>query len=321
VPWTDWKLCDAAGVNEAMASSEEHVIRVNDHVEDDSSSSLSDVDITDKSVGSETRSTPAANSSSNSRYVPQFSATTAFILQRMKSRSQDFSSALSAASASVPPPSQNAFEDAKSRLVQSMNTTMTMHMPSSDGARQPWPGSVDLKLNQSVKRKRDADDEPVDFTQNTIAFPAQSKSFHESTPPASQSATIVSPTSDFKARRCAKCGIAELSADNKLLDCAQCFSSFHQICLPREHSGALPWTGSFLCLECRTAGSLLEQHLPRGQERIEKSRQQHLNALSNIAVPAKPELVGFTAGTASDEAVCFPFSSFGLLTIVLTSML
>jgi hypothetical protein len=292
-----------------MASSEEHVIRVNDHVEDDTGSSLSDVDTTDKSVMSESRNAQAAGPSSNSRYVPQFSATTAFILQRMKSKSQDFSSALSAASASVPPPSQNAYEDAKSRLVQSMSTTMTMHMPSSDGARQPWPGSVDFKLNQSVKRKRDADSEPVDFTQNTIAFPAPSASAHGSMSSTGQSATVMSQTSDFNARRCAKCGFAELTANNKLLDCAQCFSSFHQICLPREHSGAFPWTGSFLCLECRTASSPLEQDdLSRRQERIEKSRQQRLNALSNIAVPAKSELVGFTAGTASDDAVRLPFS-------------
>lgn len=163
------------------------------------------------------------NSDTQPPYVPQFSAATALILDRIKGGSQAFNSALSDASAAIPPPSKAAYEDARTRLVQSMNTTLDVSSPKPPGPSEP--------TSIGIKREREPDEqEPVDFTQNTMVMPP-----------------------------------------------------------PRVIPRRAPVSGR-------------DQSLDR-QEKIEKMRQARIASLPEGVVPAKPELVGFPAGAASDYAV------------------
>ncbi|KAI0110232.1 hypothetical protein F4814DRAFT_426285 [Daldinia grandis] len=65
-------------------------------------------------------------------YMPQFSAATQMILKRINSKPGSLSSALSSASSTFPRNSikDSTFEDTKRRLVKSMNTSLTMPMPT-----------------------------------------------------------------------------------------------------------------------------------------------------------------------------------------------
>lgn len=66
------------------------------------------------------------SSSNRPPYIPQFSAATQMILQRINGKSGSLSSALSSASAVARTIEQSTFEDAKRRLVMNMNTSLTM---------------------------------------------------------------------------------------------------------------------------------------------------------------------------------------------------
>jgi hypothetical protein len=94
-----------------------------------------------------TASSPAPSStSSQSRphYTPQFSATTQMILQRIRGEPSNLSSAIpSAAAAGVF--KQASYEDAKRRLVMSMNTSLTLPMPAPQSpAPSPVPAAIPL---------------------------------------------------------------------------------------------------------------------------------------------------------------------------------
>lgn len=187
-------------------------------------------------------------------YIPQFSAATSLILDRIKAKS-GFNSALSDASASLTTPDRDAFEDARSRLVQSMRSS-----GSSDGNKPTIHPTADKTATAETepttrengataagsKRKREdepetesaepeqhprPEPEPVDFMQNTIVMP----------PP-----------------------------------------------LPRRHP--------------QKKKPATPVHDPRRQQQIEEARERRL-AQYLPAEPAKPELVGFASGVASDEAV------------------
>ncbi|KAK6851016.1 hypothetical protein PG987_000650 [Apiospora arundinis] len=79
----------------------------------------------------------AANSQPRMPYTPQFSAATEMILKRIRGEPTSFGSAVSPASAAGV--SQSTYEDAKRRLVMSMNTTLTLPMPSSSASPAPIP--------------------------------------------------------------------------------------------------------------------------------------------------------------------------------------
>lgn len=120
-------------------------------------------------------------STANARlpYMQQFSTTTSFILSRLKSGSGSLNSALSTLSESGVQPSKDAYEDARNRLVQTMNTSLAMPLrvpgrKESDlpAVEQTDPGTNGPGTPQSgTKRKRSNGPELVDFTQSTISFP------------------------------------------------------------------------------------------------------------------------------------------------------
>jgi hypothetical protein len=100
----------------------------------------------------------------------------------MKTGSHSFSSALSDASATVMHrPYHDAYEDARARLVQSLNTSSEMSSApqqrsilkpqSLDAGTTPKAESATDSLNAGTKRKRESEHEPVDFTQNTVVMP------------------------------------------------------------------------------------------------------------------------------------------------------
>ncbi|KAI1109793.1 hypothetical protein F5Y14DRAFT_444420 [Nemania sp. NC0429] len=83
---------------------------------------------------------PSSTSSAGPRpYVPQFSAATQMILSRISSKPGSLSAALSSASSMARSIEKSAFEDAKRRLVMSMNTSIAMPMPAP---AQTQPGSM-----------------------------------------------------------------------------------------------------------------------------------------------------------------------------------
>ncbi|KAI2629461.1 CoA-transferase family III [Xylaria nigripes] len=70
-------------------------------------------------------------------YVPQFSAATQMILSRINSKPGSLSAALSSASTVARSIEQSTFEDAKRRLVMTMNTSLTMPMPTTTQNNKP----------------------------------------------------------------------------------------------------------------------------------------------------------------------------------------
>lgn len=122
-------------------------------------------------------------------YSPQFSAATSLILDRIRNEPRGFSSALSDASAGYSNTDKGAYENARSKVVQGMNMSTTLSMPTTPQSQAKHTfrtpdtmekrATVEVKsempqgaegLNPGIKRKRDVE-EPVDFTQNTMAMP------------------------------------------------------------------------------------------------------------------------------------------------------
>ncbi|RYP46266.1 hypothetical protein DL768_007485 [Monosporascus sp. mg162] len=103
-------------------------------------------------AGPEAASPAPSNASSSSRppYIPQFSAATQMILQRINGKSGSLSSALSSASAVAKTIEQSTFEDAKRRLVMNMNTSLTMPLPTPPPAPKP-PPSTSLPVNDAFQ--------------------------------------------------------------------------------------------------------------------------------------------------------------------------
>ncbi|KAI1161754.1 hypothetical protein F5B18DRAFT_662888 [Nemania serpens] len=92
---------------------------------------------------------PSSTGSAGPRpYVPQFSAATQMILSRISSKPGSLSAALSSASSMARSIEKSAFEDAKRRLVMSMNTSFSMPM-SAPTQRQPgsMPDSFQLRTS------------------------------------------------------------------------------------------------------------------------------------------------------------------------------
>lgn len=70
-----------------------------------------------------------ASSQGRPHYTPQFSATTEMILKRIRGQPSNLNSAISSASASGTI-NQTSYEDAKRRLVMSMNTSISLSIPA-----------------------------------------------------------------------------------------------------------------------------------------------------------------------------------------------
>ncbi|RYO99239.1 hypothetical protein DL764_006872 [Monosporascus ibericus] len=117
--------------------------------------------------GPEAASPAPSNASSSSRppYIPQFSAATQMILQRINGKSGSLSSALSSASAVAKTIEQSTFEDAKRRLVMNMNTSLTMPLPTPPPPAPKAPPSTSLLVNDAFQLRTP-----------TVAKPATSSS-------------------------------------------------------------------------------------------------------------------------------------------------
>ncbi|RYP75818.1 hypothetical protein DL770_007335 [Monosporascus sp. CRB-9-2] len=116
-------------------------------------------------AGPEAASPAPSNASSSSRppYIPQFSAATQMILQRINGKSGSLSSALSSASAVAKTIEQSTFEDAKRRLVMNMNTSLTMPLPTPPPAPNP-PPSTGLPVNDAFQLRTPAVAKPATST-------------------------------------------------------------------------------------------------------------------------------------------------------------
>jgi hypothetical protein len=193
-------------------------------------------------------------------YVPQFSKTTSFILSRMKSNNGSLGSALSAISDSGLQPNKEAFEDARSRLLQSMNSSSTMPLPTTQSSLDSSSlGLLSSSPHSDAKRKRDADADAskVDFSQNTIFFPMPT-----------ELPTRLAPS-------------LALTQEPSAVDASASMTHAHSL----DDFSKEVWAED-----------------PERRQRIERIRAKRLSELPQGVVPAKPELVGFGAGHASDRA-------------------
>ncbi len=92
-----------------------------------------------------------ANSGNRPHYIPQFSAATQMILQRINGKSGSLSSALSSASAVARTIEQSTYEDAKRRLVMNMNTSLTMPLPTPVKATSNPGASTGLPISDAFQ--------------------------------------------------------------------------------------------------------------------------------------------------------------------------
>ncbi|KAI1467729.1 uncharacterized protein F4812DRAFT_407080 [Daldinia caldariorum] len=124
-----------------------------------------------------------ASSTGRPPYVPQFSAATQMILKRINSKPGSLSSALSSASSTFPRNiiKDSAFEDTKRRLVKTMNTSLTMPMPtlpskqtpSSSTAKKSSAGNtMPLPMNDAFQLRTPA---PAKYGSSTKEAPRSQK--------------------------------------------------------------------------------------------------------------------------------------------------
>ncbi|KAK6958410.1 hypothetical protein Daesc_001209 [Daldinia eschscholtzii] len=124
-----------------------------------------------------------ASSTGRPPYVPQFSAATQMILKRINSKPGSLSSALSSASSTFPRNSikDSAFEDTKRRLVKSMNTSLTMPLPtlppkqtssSSTTKKPPTGNTMPLPMNDAFQLRTPA---PAKYGSTTKEAPRSQK--------------------------------------------------------------------------------------------------------------------------------------------------
>lgn len=113
------------------------------------------------------------DSSSNNRppYIPQFSAATQMILQRINGKAGSLSSALSSASAVAKTIEQSTFEDAKRRLVMNMNTSLTMPLPTPRVPSIPTT-STSLPIDDAFQLRTPSVAKPV-VSKGSVKVPAK----------------------------------------------------------------------------------------------------------------------------------------------------
>ncbi|KAI2610517.1 hypothetical protein GGR54DRAFT_617270 [Hypoxylon sp. NC1633] len=87
-------------------------------------------------------------------YMPQFSVATQMILKRINAKPGSLSSALSSASSTMSKTSieKSTFEDAKRRLVMTMNTSLTMPLPTPIPTTKPKNSSATQKASANTMR-------------------------------------------------------------------------------------------------------------------------------------------------------------------------
>lgn len=231
-----------------------------------------DVTMEDMSAKDVISITPAPKLS----YTPQFPSESSVILSRLKNDSQT-----------------EGNENVREKHFADLKDTLTMPTPT----KAKGQSSLSYSLNAGVKRKREEPSEKIDLTQSTVPFPWKVRSQIQ------QAAIEAQHTREET--RCSMCdGSAQVSP---LVTCIRCLVSWHQKCHPPLMRGEDMTSASFTCADCiagreqtvRLRGRVSQQR----QHEIERLRQKRLSALPKGVVPAKPHLVGFGPGRASDVSV------------------
>jgi hypothetical protein len=216
--------------------------------------------------------TPAPKSS----YTPQFPSESSVILGRLKNDSQTEGNG-----------------NVREKHSADLKNTLTMPTPT----KAKGQSSLAYSLNAGVKRKREELSEKIDLTRSTVPFPWKA---HSQT----QQATIEAQHAGEETR-CSMCdGSAQVSP---LVTCVRCLVSWHQKCHPPLVRGEDMTSASFTCAKCvaareqtvRLRGRVSQQR----EHEIERLRQKRLSALPKGVIPAKPHLVGFGPGRASEASV------------------
>ncbi|KAL7803591.1 hypothetical protein V8C44DRAFT_271627 [Trichoderma aethiopicum] len=251
-----------------------------------------------------TETGPAPGSTPRPSYTPQFSSAS-WILSRIKDEKQPASSSLPTKSGMALQAENGGKDGSNEQRGSSVHDTLPMPLSS---AHQAFASVADMIAAGSQltgeKRKReqgDEADERDDFTQNTIALPI----------PAATPAVLPSATetpsgglSDSGAV-CFKCGEGSLGPQNPLVTCGSCSKPWHQECASLTNKEEdIRQDSQFTCPSClRMNEKDTTTRTGRPQSETERRRAKNLAALPEGVVPAKPELVGFWAGQASDAAL------------------
>ncbi|KAL6873085.1 hypothetical protein J3F83DRAFT_760101 [Trichoderma novae-zelandiae] len=250
----------------------------------------------------------APGSTPRPSYTPQFSSAS-WILSRMKDDEQPVNSSPLRGSETATQTGDGGKDGSNEQRGSGVHDTLPM--PLSPSHHQSFGSVADLIATGSqligTKRKRekgdDGDGGDDDFTQNTISLPIPAP-----TPAVMPAATetllsIALPGSDAM---CFKCGKTSLGPQHPLIACGNCSKPWHQGCVSltiKEED--LQQVSGFTCPSCLSMGDRDATHGAghRHQNETERRRAKNLAALPEGVIPAKPELVGFWAGQASDAAL------------------
>ncbi|TFA98583.1 hypothetical protein CCMA1212_009621 [Trichoderma ghanense] len=247
---------------------------------------------------------PAPGSTPRPSYTPQFSSAS-WVLSRIKNEQQPARSSLQTVPETATQAEDGRNNGSNEQHGSSVHDTLAMPLSS---AHQPFSSVADMLAAGSrligMKRKRekgDDGDEGDDFTQNTISLPLPAPT------PAVIPSTTETPSgalSDSDAM-CFRCGEGSLGSQNPLITCGSCSKPWHQGCVPLTNKEEDSQQGSRLtCPSClRMTDKDAIHRTGRHQSETERRRAKNLAALPEGVVPAKPELVGFWAGQASDAAL------------------
>ncbi|EQL01181.1 PHD-finger domain-containing protein [Ophiocordyceps sinensis CO18] len=231
----------------------------------------------------------AAPSQPRPAYQPQFSASSPWILERLR-RDKNV---VGPDSSNGPSPSVSAvsFSGSNPEMPSTQTVSSTLALPRM----RPQPlASVSDVAKQSIlfhppslKRKRSSDDAEADLPAKTPQMATSSPHFKEA-PEASST------------HRCPKCGPGSLpEGDEDLVTCISCQSSWHLQCVSAMTDVAD--SADFLCLDCKMGSGNAKAHQRR--QLVERIRSKRLSQLPVGVVPAKPKLVGFYAKQASNAEV------------------
>ncbi|KAK8117184.1 uncharacterized protein PG998_005465 [Apiospora kogelbergensis] len=213
------------------------------------------------SVSSAPRQIMSATSSQpRMPYTPQFSAATEMILKRIRGEPTSFSSGSAVSPASVAGVSQSTYEDAKRRLVMSMNTTLTTatsRPPSGSASKSAPPppkgankrGKTQQKGGKRKKIKGEEDPssslselsdmEGVDAIPDPAVTPTMTKSGRQVqkptqfTPASAQAAAAKKKHYGKRTPEQALCKVCTRGlspSNNQIVFCDGCNICWHQLC-------------------------------------------------------------------------------------------
>ncbi|KAL7935367.1 hypothetical protein V8C35DRAFT_299279 [Trichoderma chlorosporum] len=239
----------------------------------------------------------APSSTPRPSYTPQFSSAS-WILDLIKNDQEPPSSSRMVESESAPQTETEKKDVPNEHDGPSIRDTLTM--PTSPTHQPLWSAANIIAASQFVgmKRKREQNDEPDDFTQNTMSLPIP-----EPTP-----AETPSAASSDNGKRCSKCGISSVESDLPLIYCGECLRLWHESCMSwsvrKDDAQAATKVVCHSCLSTSGDG-VVNDHTGYSQQQIEieRRRAKNLASLPDDVVPAKEGLVGFCAGHTSDAAL------------------